>query len=320
MGNTLAEIRARLAQSEQNKAQYDNAIFPFWNAKNDSTSTVRFLPDGNTENPYFWVEKQQIKLPFNGIKGGDPKIITVGVPCVEMFGREAYPQGCPILSEVRVWYKDESLKEKANRYWKKPQYIMQGFVRDNAVVDDEAPENPIRRFSLNKQLFNLIKAGLMDVDMLNIPCDYENGTDFRIVKTTKGQYADYGTSSYSRRESPLTKNELAAIDTYGLNNLSDFLGKKPSKEELVIIREMFEASVDGEEYDPERWGSYFRPSGMKLTKDNSESSKNDSDDKSHTEPEVNTGVTSSQAATSPVEGKNAADILNMIKARGKKTA
>jgi hypothetical protein len=31
---------------------------------------------------------------------------------------------------------------------------------------------------------------------------------------------------------------------------------------LKIIKEMFEASVDGQPYDTERWGQYFRPAGV----------------------------------------------------------
>jgi hypothetical protein len=267
MGNTLAEIRARLAAAENKTFTNDNTIFPFWNAKNDSTSVIRFLRDGDPTNTFFWVEKQQIRLPFNGIKGGESKPVTVSVPCVEMFGKAAYPQGCPILAQVRAWYKDPSLTEQANKYWKKPVYIFQGFVRDNAVPEDKAPENPIRRFHLNKQLFNLAKAGLMDVEMENIPCDDDHGTDFRITKTQKGQYADYGTSSYARRESALTQAELDAIEKYKLVNLSELLGKKPTEHELEIIKEMFEASVDGEEYDISRWGQFYRPAGVKIDED-----------------------------------------------------
>jgi len=29
-----------------------------------------------------------------------------------------------------------------------------------------------------------------------------------------------------------------------------------------VMKEMFEASVDGQAYDIDRWGSYFRPAGM----------------------------------------------------------
>ena len=38
--------------------------------------------------------------------------------------------------------------------------------------------------------------------------------------------------------------------------------KKPNSAELQIIKEMFEASVDGEAYDPARWGQYFKPAGL----------------------------------------------------------
>ena len=86
--------------------------------------------------------------------------------------------------------------------------------------------------------------------------------DFSITKTTKGQYADYSTSKWARKESALTSTERAAIDAYGLFNLKDFLPKKPGETELKIIKEMFEASVDGQTYDPDRWSGFCKPAGM----------------------------------------------------------
>jgi hypothetical protein len=47
-----------------------------------------------------------------------------------------------------------------------------------------------------------------------------------------------------------------------LFNLNDFLPKKPGEVELKVMQEMFEASVDGEAFDMDRWGQYFRPAGM----------------------------------------------------------
>jgi hypothetical protein len=44
--------------------------------------------------------------------------------------------------------------------------------------------------------------------------------------------------------------------------MSDFLPKKPGEVELKVMKEMFEASVDGEAYDMDRWGQYFKPAGM----------------------------------------------------------
>ena len=48
----------------------------------------------------------------------------------------------------------------------------------------------------------------MDPDMENIPTDYVNGTDFRLSKTMKGQYADYSTSKWARKERSLDETEL----------------------------------------------------------------------------------------------------------------
>jgi hypothetical protein len=262
---SLAEIRARIAAQENkssnnSNSQSDNAIYPHWNMDEGTSATLRFLPDGNSSNTFFWVERQIIKLPFNGVKGDSAvKQVQVQVPCVEMYG-----ENCPVLAEVRPWYKDESLKDMANKYWKKRSYIFQGFVRQNPMGDDKTPANPIRRFIISPQIFTIIKSSLMDPEILELPTDYVRGLDFRVTKTSKGGYADYSTSTWSRRESPLTEAEQEAIAAHGLFNLADFLPKKPSEAELRIIKEMFEASVDGRPYDPERWGAYYRPYGVDV--------------------------------------------------------
>jgi hypothetical protein len=148
------------------------------------------------------------------------------------------------------------------KYWKKRSYIFQGFVTDNPLKEDTTPENPIRRFIIGPQIFQLIKAALMDPDMEELPTDYTAGVDFRLSKGSKGGYADYGASNWARRERPLSDAEMKAVNDHGLFNLNDFLPKKPTDIELKVLSEMFEASVDGEAYDADRWGQYFRPAGM----------------------------------------------------------
>lgn len=263
---SLAEIRARIAAQEnkgQNKGsntQSDNSVYPHWNMDEGTTASIRFLPDGNTKNDFFWVEKQIIKLPFNGVKGDtNSKRVEVQVPCVEMYG-----ESCPILAEVRPWYKDETLKEMANKYWKKRSYLFQGFVRQNPLGDDKTPANPIRRFIISPQIIPIVKAGLMDPEIEELPTDFLRGLDFNIKKTSKGGYADYSTSNWARKESPLTEAEQTAIEAHGLFDLASFLPKKPTSAELAIIKEMFEASVDGQAFDNERWGQYYRPWGLEA--------------------------------------------------------
>lgn len=259
---SLAEIRARLQAAESNKGGQssggDNAIYPHWNMEEGHSATVRFLPDGDPKNTFFWVERAMIKLPFAGIKGEmDSKQTQVQVPCVEMWG-----EACPILAEVRGWFKDKALEDMGRKYWKKRSYIMQGFVRENPLSEDKTPENPIRRFIIGPQIFTLIKAALMDPELEELPTDLMRGLDFRITKTSKGGYADYNTSKWSRKETALTEAEQAALQAHGLFTLNDFLPKRPTEAELKVMKEMFEASVDGKPYDPERWGQYFRPAGI----------------------------------------------------------
>jgi len=258
---SLAEIRAKLKAQETRSERTgggDNAIFPHWNIPEGSTAAVRFLPDGDTNNTFFWAERLMIRLPFNGVKGDmNSKPVVVQVPCVEMWN-----ETCPILTEVRTWFKDSSLEEMGRKYWKKRSYIFQGFVNENPLTEDSTPENPIRRFVISPSIFTLIKDALMDPDIQELPTDYDAGLDFRITKTTKGQYADYSTSKWARKETALTEVQRAAIDTHGLHTLSDYLPKRPTEVELNVLKEMFEASVDGQAYDVERFGQYYRPYGV----------------------------------------------------------
>ena len=330
---SLQEIRQRLAASENKQGSGqstggDNSIYPHWSMDEGQAATLRFLPDGNTKNTFFWVERAQIRLPFNGIKGEmESKQVIVPVPCMEM-----YSETCPVLTEVRTWFKDKSLEEMGRKYWKKRSYIFQGFVRENPIADDKAPANPIRRFIIGPQIFTTIKSALMDPELEELPTDLMRGLDFRITKGAKGGFADYSGSKWSRKETALTEAEQAAIAEHGLFDLSTFLPKKPSEAEVRVIKEMFEASVDGQSYDTERWGQYFRPAGVSApagsaTTESAPATTHNAPAPATITPVPN--VTSSfddeddtpAVASAPVEAKpatqKAEDILAMIRARQK---
>jgi hypothetical protein len=262
-------------------------------------------------------------LPFNGIKGEmESKQVQVQVPCMEM-----WQETCPVLTEVRTWFKDKALEDMGRKYWKKRSYIFQGFVRENPLSDDKTPENPIRRFIIGPQIFTIIKGALMDPELEELPTDLLRGLDFRVTKTAKGGYADYNTSKWARKESALTEAEQAAIETHGLFDLSTFLPKKPSESDLKVIKEMFEASVDGQSYDTERWGQYFRPAGVTAPAGSGTGSAHADEDA----PATKSAPASASSfddeddvpapASAPVEAKagtqKAEDILAMIRARQK---
>jgi hypothetical protein len=177
----------------------------------------------------------------------------------------------------------------------------------------------------------LIKDALMDPDIQEMPTDYTAGLDFRITKTTKGQYADYSTSKWARKETAITEAQAQAIETSGLHTLSDFLPKKPTEVELQCIKEMFEASVDGQPYDVERWGQYYRPYGIDAPAGSSSSSTSTAT-AAPTTPAPAPAATPSPIAAAPApapqvetvaapaaapqgESKRAEDILAMIRNR-----
>jgi len=314
---TLAEIRAKLKEQESrqggNTSGGDNGIYPFWNMAEGTTASLRFLPDGDNNNTFFWRERLMIKLPFAGVKGEtDSKPVQVQIPCMEMYG-----ESCTILNEVRGWFKDPSLEEMGRKYWKKRSYLFQGFVTDDPLKEETVPENPIRRFIIGPQIFQIIKQALMDPDMEELPTDYTSGIDFRLNKTSKGGFADYSTSNWARRERPLNDKEMHAINSFGLFSLNDFLPKKPTDVEIKIMQQMFEASVDGEAYDSERWSQYFRPAGMSaMTGDpNTNASSTPTTTTVVETKEETVTVSEPVVAETSAGGDNAKDILAMIRAR-----
>jgi hypothetical protein len=131
----------------------------------------------------------------------------------------------------------------------------------------------------------------------------------------------------------LTEEEQAAIEAHGLFKLSDFLPKKPSEAELKVMKEMFEASVDGQPYDPDRWGAYFRPAGVAAPAGSSTGGSASAAEEAAPAPVTKAAPVSTSsfddedevaAPTAPVAkpaaggNQNAQDILAMIRARQNK--
>lgn len=321
---TLEQIRAKLKALEKNRQNNNedgDLIFPHWNI--EETATLRFLPDGDTTNDFFWRERQLMNLSFPGIKGGETaKSITIKVPCPEMFG-----DVCPVHAELRKWFdsKDPDLDQQARNYWKKRSYLMQGFVIDSDLKEDRAPENPIRKFIFTPQLFNIVKSALLDPELEYVPTDYKNGLNFIVSKTKSGVHSNYATSKYARRETALTDEQKTAIETHGLFSLSDWLPNRPSADHINAIYEMWQASVNNELYDPDRWSQYYRPYGLTQTTE-ARSSHEDQAEPAPA-PKVSTPPNAEAAPKAPVESavgeepsaqagsKSASDILARIRAR-----
>ena len=261
----MAQMRAQLLSEKTNKQspkQYagdDKASYPFWNTPKNGSCVLRFLPDGDPNNTFFWVKREFINLPFDGQVGGEyettnPVTVTVNSP-------RTWGEKCPIVDYTRDLWKDPATEELARTYWPKKNYIYQGFVVEDGIPEDETPENPIRRLVINPSIHEIIEKTLMDPTLINLPTDYTGGLNFRINKTKKGEYANYSTSNFVRNHSDLTPEQLKAIDTYGLFNLSDYLGKRPTKDETEMLLQMVKDSIDGKPFDYSSFGGSFRSYG-----------------------------------------------------------
>jgi hypothetical protein len=260
---SLAEIRAKLAQkaAQQKTSASDNASYPFWNTPVGQTSTIRFLADGDTSNEYFWRERQVIKIPFVGVKGGDEhKEVAVQVPCVSMWTDAGK---CPVTEAIRDWWNGPQ-RELARSYYRKKSYVFQGFVVSSGFEETEVPANPIRRFVINESLYKIIYNTLMDPDIEDLVSDYDRGRDFRIAVQKQGEYKSYGASTFAMKTRSLSPAERTAIEIHGLHDLNEALPTRPTAEQVEAIEAMFHASVNGELYDPARFGQYYRPFGLKL--------------------------------------------------------
>ena len=269
---TLAEIRENLRKEQEQKNKKntysgDNAIFPHWLIKEDDSVRVRFLPDADQANPYgFWQLRFLINLTFSGVKGDSTsKPCFVKVPCMENW-HSPKEDLCPILREVRPWFNstEAGMEDLGKKYWKKKSFLMQGFVIEKPEgFDEEPPENPIRQFIFTPQIHEIAgPAALMDPEMIELPTHYEAGLDFMINKTPGNYGGSYTTSKYVRNETALNQFQLDAIEEYGLNDLKSLLPQEPTEAHLQAQKEMFEASLDGELYDAERWGEFYRPRGV----------------------------------------------------------
>jgi hypothetical protein len=266
MADAKLDLMRRLLREKDEKkntggnrsAAGDKASYPYWNIPERQTATVRFLPDKDDNNPWFWAERQVIKLPFDGVVGGEtptslPQLVTV--PCMDMFEDKT----CPIIAATRPLWSSKDTEEVARKYWKKRSYIAQGFVVSSPFNETEPPANPIRRLLIGFSLLEKLEAGLRDTEMLHNPTDYINGTDFKIKKTRKGDYNNYDTSEWSRRTRPLSESEQIAIEQYGLFDLKDFKGARPDADGMAMIKAMFKASMAGEPFDMAAFGAHYRP-------------------------------------------------------------
>lgn len=201
-------------------------FYAFWKMKVDETAIVRFLPDLDEDNQLgFLVENHVHELTINGRRET--------VPCLGMYGEQ-----CPICDASRQFYSEEGdTSVRGKKYYRKKSHIGQVVVVESPIEHDA--NQVVKLIEIGPKIFKLIQAAFKDGEMEEAPYEFKGGYNFKIKKTQNGQYADYGTSSFSGKATSLDDDMIAALDLY---NLSDFRAKHM---DANTLRAMYEADLNG---------------------------------------------------------------------------
>jgi hypothetical protein len=269
MTASLEELRARLKEkmntqggSNQSSGGFDLRYYPFFHINVGETATLRFIADKDESNFDFWREKAIYDWTF--ASPDEPgESVRIKIPCRNMYEEKTDP----VLQTLSSMYNaGGEEKKKASALWVKRSYLYQGFVRKSNLEEEEVPENPIRVFDLSKTLHKKVLTSLLEEDeelmLPSNPIDLENGLNFLVKKTKDGEYNSYDQSGFSMRPTPLTDDELAALEQYGPFDLKSLLPNLPSDEAYALLPEMVEAHVNGEPWNKD-WEEYWKPFGSK---------------------------------------------------------
>lgn len=207
---SLAELAANFAQKASGTGGGDQSWrlkFPFWKAPHDSTSTVRFLPDLDEDNPMgFLVENLTHELVINGKRES--------VACLKMYGED-----CPICTLSAKYYDEkdpEHNKDLGKKYYRKKSYLGQVLVIDTPVEHDA--EQIVKLIDFGPAIFNQIQAAFKSGDLEEAPYELKGGYNFRIKKTKSGEYASYQTSGFAPKQTDVADDIIEAITLYDLKN------------------------------------------------------------------------------------------------------
>jgi len=208
-------------------------FYPFYKMGFDEEVKYRFLPDLDDDNPLgFIVENRYHELNINGKKKK--------IACLQMYGE---PCPCCALSKKHYDAGDLAL---GKAFWKKIDYIAQGvIVHSPFEYPVKVDENPVRLISITTKLYKVIESAIVKGEFDDMPYDLVKGFDFNIYKTKQGEYADYTTSAFSRRSTPVDDAFLQR-QTFSLYDLKNYRFGKIEAEQMET---MIEAFLTGKSYE-----------------------------------------------------------------------
>ena len=228
----MARSLADLAKAFDNKAsgsgggdQSWKLYYPFWKMDVDGTAVIRFLPDLDEDSNSlgFLVENLTHELTINGEKKK--------VACLSMFG-----EACPICALSAKFY-DADDETNGHKFYKKRSYIGQIYVVESPIEHDQA--RLVKYIEFGPKIFKQIQAAFKSGDLEEFPQDLKGGYNFRIKKTKSGNFADYGTSSFSPKQTALDDAIIEKLELVDLKTL------RTPRTDVAILEAMLVAAQTG---------------------------------------------------------------------------
>ncbi len=222
--DTIGDLQKAFEDNESgSKRSFTNNYYPFWEMPEGTHAVVRFLPDGNDENPLgFVVEKRMHNLTINGEKKS--------VPCMTMYGEE-----CPICKVSKAFY-DKGDEDRGKQYWRKRQYLTQAIIVEDPLPPDqqtkETYEGKVCCLALGFQLYNIVKDAIKSGELDDVPYKFKNGVDFIIKRSKQGKFSTYTVGSkFMRKNRDLSDDEVALAQEHMID-LSTLLPRQPQLEKI----------------------------------------------------------------------------------------
>lgn len=308
MSSQLDKLKAAFKSnsSKTDRTPSDNNYYNFWDMGVDKSTTLRFVPDKNPDNPrLFLVEKHHHNLTINGQRRK--------VPCLKQYGEE-----CPICKVSAGFYKEKN-DDEGLKYYRKKTYVGQALVIQDPLPPNaetgETHEGKLRYVSLTPQIFKVIQEAFESDDLEKEPYAFTGGYNFIIKKTMQGDNANYtfGTK-FQPRQTDLTEDQIAYVEEHQVD-LKTLLPQKPVLEK---VEAMLQAALTGQQYVDESRRSNNTSSQATIA-EKLVASMNSSEDDMETE-FAQTAAVASIVESEPVseidkDDAEAMDIIKRLKSR-----
>lgn len=241
---TFAQLNDKIKKDREEKKKYKGVLnrswLNFWEMPEDSQMTVRFLPDLNPENQFFYRSVFSHGLDIDG------KFYRI--TCPKTFGNT---NDCPICDRSQEFYAQKD-KERGYYYWKRETRLARVLVIDPGKFSVEDEEGNPFDFKgrtcttrLSKQVFTALEESTADIgsEYPDIdPTGIEEGFNFIIKKKSAGD--GNFSYTYSRFETTPSAVPEEFMDNLDFVDFDEIMPQQQSVEKLSHFLAAHDGLVD----------------------------------------------------------------------------